>query len=208
MTDPVIHLPTNLRVRCTRSPLLFCVKDFLIAISKDPLDSDDANLYWITMQLRLLEEPELQSGRAVRFQDQVHVVCISATGLMIVMHHFGTMRDVVETAGEIQSLLETNVLDIRDEPWCCIGGPSEPSCTDSFTLKSLVAAEESGLTESQVNTVCRAVASRMKRVRPSSLFYRRNTVCFPRESLSAVENVLQEEVARLRLRTVGSRLVA
>jgi len=100
----------KLQVRCNKSPLVFCVKDFVRAVSKKEISSDAANLYWLQIQLSELGERDLQNAHAVKFIGPLEseVICLGASGLLIILHHLDTRFGIVSKKykAEIQNRLQ------------------------------------------------------------------------------------------------------
>jgi hypothetical protein len=119
VAEPVLFLSSDdkLRVRCNRSPLVFCVKDFIRAVCKRDIGSTAANAYWLEIQLSNLREYEFQNARVVKFIGPLEgeVVCLSASGLLILMHHLDVKHRIVNKRykAEIQDRLQEIARDGR-----------------------------------------------------------------------------------------------
>jgi hypothetical protein len=117
VAEPILFLSSDdkLQVRCLRNPLLFCVKDFIREIANKEISADQANIYWLSIQLKYLHERDLQTGAAVKFPGPLegHVVSISATGLLILMHYLGVHYGIVNEKYrvEIQDRLQEIIAD-------------------------------------------------------------------------------------------------
>lgn len=101
VAEPFIFLSKDRQVdvRCYRihGQPFFCIKDFIRRVSRTPMGPLDAVQYWLSISCEVEHEQELMNTYVHRFPGPYEMpeVCISASGLMLVMHYLDAMHGLV-----------------------------------------------------------------------------------------------------------------
>jgi len=111
--EPFIFLTHDklVDIRCckVKGTPYFCVKDFIRRIANRPMGPLDALQHWLSICLSLQYEHDIMNTYVYKFAGPYErpEVCVTANGLLIVLHHLDTVHELVNHAyrAEVNSRL-------------------------------------------------------------------------------------------------------
>lgn len=158
---------------------VFCIKDFIRQTANKVMGPDDALIYWLSSQMKLLHEREILDSRMVQFLGPYESpeICISAAGLLILYHHLGVRFDFVNEKHreEVQQRLcdivtaksaaayvemhddgeiDEQLAEMGDEKW------TEPPSGSKFEYRDVVDGVE--MSGEQMNSMMKSFNERLK----------------------------------------------